>query len=455
MAQAREHPALKAASMVTAKQINDFLCDENYLAAVEGAREHRLLFITDLSETRVSAFLGWMFRPGEGHGLGDQVVRELLQNAWRQVHSGDWEGPTWDDMGYRDWTPARNVLRSFRDLCVETEYRFGRSDKTGEKNRPVDVFLVSRFNRLAVLIENKFGSAVHSEQLKAYREQAAKHYEGYTRFHIYLDPNLDNRPDDPPHWIPLRYDWLIDIIATRQRAELLSDLAKQALLQVKDYLEQDDAADARGVGAAQLAALVDDHHHVLNEMKRMKALGRHGMLTEKGSSAQPESEILLVEYHQRQRLWNTVFEQMEHLPLLNALQKRLTSSEIRKLNRRIQFRSSRWIGLHDSMVKPESGWAIRLAAWKPEEERGTYRIRSLIDFNPVEGAGASIPPFGPREDALRAVVASLRQFGRKASSEDRWVRLMEKGRLNSTEAAEGLLEEIERMNTAFAKAGLM
>ena len=67
--------------MATKLEINRFLCDPNFLMLVELQREQRLLFITDLTETRVSAFLAWLFRPQEGHGLGDRAIRELLLNV--------------------------------------------------------------------------------------------------------------------------------------------------------------------------------------------------------------------------------------------------------------------------------------------------------------------------------------------------------------------------------------
>jgi hypothetical protein len=441
--------------VITARQVNDFLCDENYLAAVEGAREHRLLFITDLSETRVSAFLGWMFRPHEAHGLGDQVLRELLQNAWRQVNSGDWDGPSWEELGLSEWTPAKVSTRSFRDLCVETEYRFGRSEKGGDRNRPVDVFLISRTNRLLVLIENKFGTAVHSDQLRAYREQAEKSFPEYTRLQIYLDPNAENFPDDKPNWIPLRYDWLIEIIAARERTRLLSQRASDALLQVRDYLEQDSVTLA-GVDSRQLEALVSGHVALLEEMRRLSKAGRNGALLMGNKELNSESEILLVEYHQRQRFWDAVFEQMDHLPLLNALAPDIGPTETLKLNKRLQFRSALWPVLHDPGVPTDAAWSIRLAAWKPEEDGGLYSIRSLIDFNTIHILKEAVPPFTPeRERTIRRIAADLRLFGRKASAEDSWIRLMEKKRLPARDAASALREEIERINNAFRKEGLL
>ena len=439
--------------MVTAKQINDFLCDENYLAVTEASREHRLLFITDLSETRVSAFLGWLFRPHEGHGLEDQAVRELLQNAWREVHGGDWEGPGWEAMGYGDWTPARVARRSFRDLCVETEYRFGKPERAGEKNRPADVVLVSRSNRLVVVIENKFGTAVHSEQLKAYREQAARSFEGCAVFRIYLDPNAENRPDDPPYWIPLRYDWLVELISARDRANLLSDRARHALLQVTDYLKQDGDAEAGGT-QAQLSALVSAHPEVLAEMRRLKAMGKHGRLTAPAEAIGWDGEVLLTEYHQRHRLWDAVFDQMQHLPLLAALGQRL---EERKLNKRIQFRWPGWAAIRDDVLPARAAWALRLAAWKPEGDGGLYTVRSLIDFNPVElEDNKLVSPFTQQQESiLRGATGALRTFGRKASPEDRWVRLMEEGGLSAEQAAKTLLSETERINEVLRREGLL
>jgi hypothetical protein len=49
--------------MATKAQIDLFLSDPSYLALIGLEREHRLLFITDLTETRISAFFGWLFRP--------------------------------------------------------------------------------------------------------------------------------------------------------------------------------------------------------------------------------------------------------------------------------------------------------------------------------------------------------------------------------------------------------
>lgn len=441
-------------TVLAVDKINEFLCDENYLALVEGAREQRLLFITDMSETRVSAFLGWLFRPYEGHGLGDQAVRELLHNAWLEVHSGDWNGPRPEEMGFDQWSPVEIAAKSFRDLCVETEYRFGRSEKLGEKNRPIDVALVSRANRLLVLIENKFGSAVHSGQLKSYREQAEKSYPGYAVFHIYLDPNADNQPDDQPHWIPLRYGWLVDLISARQRSGLLSERALNALSQVKDYLNQDEEGGGDEAYQANLAALVNSHHDVLMEMRRIRLMNRHGRLTATLKDVPRSSEILLVEYHQRPRLWDDVFDQMDHLPFINALRK-LTGDqlEVQRRHKRLFIRDHRWVSIRDQVQATgvDSAWGIRLAAWKPDGDN-CYSVRSVIDFN----SGSTMPDFSDdREKVLREVAASLREFRRKASSKDRWIRLKEQAGLSPEKAALMLADEATRINGVLHAAGLI
>lgn len=442
---------------VSTRQIDDFLCDDNFLALTELAREQRLLFITEMTETRVSAFLAWLFRPHEGHGLGDQPIRELLHNAWLQVLSSDWEGGDAEHL-FAGWTPSAIVGRSFRDLCVETEYRFGRKEGVDGKNRPVDVMLVSRANRLVVLIENKFGSAVHGNQLAAYRKQAEDSFPGFKKFYIYLDPNTENLPDDNRHWIPLRHDWLIDLITTRQKSGLLSERALNALSQVKDYLIEESAIQGDEAVQVYFSALLNDHCAVLASMRELKELGRHARLTADAQTVPENVEPLLIEYHQRYRLWDALFRQMDHLPLINALRLEAEDSlEIKRYTKRLHLRSREWKGIRDHGVAEEAAWGLRLSAWKPDRDVDVYSVRSIIDFNLIEGLDESMVPAysEAQESQLRAIADELRTLSRRSSKSDRWIRLMEQTSLSPKDAASVLAREAARINEALKKYGLL
>ncbi len=408
-------------SVTLEEKVNRFICDENYLALVESTREHRLLFITDLSETRVSALLAWLLRPNEGHGLGDHAFRQLLKNAWLAVNSGDWDGPTWNKLGLKGWEPMALATKSFSDLCIETEYSFGKAKKDGKGGRPVDLFLVSRSNKLVVLVENKFGTGAHSGQLKAYREQADASFDGYTKLLIYLDPNAEHRPDDGEYWVTLRYEWLIELIATQEGAGLLSSRALDALSQLRVYLETTDGDSKYD---ERIGSLVNDHAEVLKELREIGSIKTHDRFTEGPSSV--VRELLLVEYQQRLNLWRMVLRQMEHLPLVLALKGLdIDDLEIRQAPKYIRIRKRPWSAICEENVPAEKAWGIRVEIWRPDADH--YAMRSLIGFYDVQLADGSVVSrySEEQEEALREVADQLRQMKRKASTTDRWVRLRE------------------------------
>lgn len=446
--------------MIPIEAVDKFLCDENYVSLVESAREQRLLHITDLSETRVSAFLGWLFRPHEGHGLGDHVVRELLHNAWMVAAKPDDEGTkTAGGNSFGGWSPSAIAMRSFRDLLVETEYRFGKSESGIAVNRPADIVLVSRANRLVVVIENKFGTAVHGDQLNAYRRQTEAAFPGYATFLIYLDPNLDNAPDDGSHWIQLGYDWLINLLIARQQSGLLSDMALNALSQVLDYLREDSVTSAQTGQQSRILQLVNDHPAVIREMHEMKALGKHGRLTWNSSSASCGSELLLVEYHQRPKIWDDVLSQSAHAQLIDALHKKVGGDvQVRRLTKRLFFRRRDWVQLTDSLANKDNGWNVRMAAWKPLDDGSFYHVRSAFSFKSIDPAHDELgsTAFAPGlEEALRKVAAELRVGRRGQKNDSDFVRLNEVHDLTPMQAAAWLIQESNRITEALKRYQLL
>ena len=439
------------ASATFQEQVNRFICDENYLALVESAREHRLLFITDLSEIRVSAMFAWLLRPNEGHGLGDYAFRQLLKNSWLAVNSGDWEGPSWSKMGYKRWEPTALATKSFADLCVETEYGFGKSKKPGDGGRPIDLFLVSRSNKLVVLIENKFGSVVHSGQLKAYREQAAESFPGYTILRIYLDPNAENFPDDGHYWIALRYDWLIELISNQESNGLLSDRSLNALSQFRDYLE---SSEGNAVVDERISSLVNDHKEVLEALKAVGVKKTHDRFIEDQST--PAHETLLVEYQQRLVLWRRVLHQMEHLPLIAALKAiEIDGLEIRQAPKYIRIRKRSWAVVRDDNVPPEKAWGIRVEIWRSDESK--YSMRAVIGFYDVRlDDGSMVSKYSEdQEGGLRKVAEELRKMKRKASPSDKWVRLKERSGRSISEIVEDVRDSVIEIDESLLKHRLI
>ncbi len=410
--------------MINRLQIDLFLSDPDYLALVELQREQRLLFITDLSETRVSAFLAWLFRPHEGHGLGDQAVRELLLNVWRKNHS--------EELQISVPTPREVLQCSFRDLLVETEYEI-QSNIEGRGRRCIDIVLISRPNKLVIAIENKFGSSVHSRQLEAYRKGIQKKFPDFRHVLVYLDSNEENEVDDDS-WVPLNYQWLITLISGQQKSGLLSDRALEALEQVRDYLNQNSATSVELEAEKDrlMQSIIIRHSEVLNIFRKFSGESWNARLEETSVSI---TEPLLIEYHQHWVLWNNVIAQSHHSEIVKVAKDRFGERlEISLSSTQVFFRLKEWARFDAS---PEEFWGPRISAWCGRDFKGVY----------VVSAGAVLSEILPDyEPQLRKVVEELRDPNLNAAPKTaQWVRISRIEKLSPTEASAQVVSELSRV----------
>lgn len=411
--------------MTTKAQIDLFLSDPSYLALIGLEREHRLLFITDLTETRISAFLGWLFRPQEGHGIGDQAFRELLLNVWRTNIR--------EELGHDVLAPRDILGKTFRDLLVHTEYRVHGKD-TG-KGRPIDLLLVSRQNRLVVAIENKFGSAVHSDQLTAYRIGIAKAFPSYCQIYVYLDSNEENKPDDDC-WIPLGYQWLIDLISTHQKSGLLSDRSLDALDQFKDYLTDDLALS--GPREEEKDTLIEniarDHNSVLDVFRNYRKERTRDLLEDPTVTIH---EQLLIEFHQRRGLWNDVLDQARHVSVVQAAKRAFGAQlEVATGPAEVRLRLKSWARFEADLSKNK--WVPRVVAWSGREGKGKYNVWSFANFRGVS------PDFAAE---VRAAALQLRDTNlKKPPAAAQWIRLGLAEGLPIDKAGAHVVSELMRMD---------
>lgn len=416
----------------TKEQINRFLSDPDYLSLVELEREQRLLFITDISETRVSALLAWLFRPYEGHGLGDQAFRELLLSAWRRVQTEELA------VSAEPPTPTRLLNRSFRELLVETEYQVEKPKGRG-KGRAIDLLLVSRQHKLVVGVENKFGSTVHNEQLKAYREGLKKQFPDCELVLIYLDSNEENKPDDAD-WIPLSYQWIVTLIESRQRSGLLSARALDALTQFRDYLAGQGAmSDEREAERDRtVSAIAARHREVLDvfETFRRDAGSWHSRLRDISLTI---LEPLLVEYHQRWSLWNGVVEQSRHAQIKDAVRAHFGGKvEISSSPAEVFFRLRDWARFERTDAADWGG--PRVSAWCGRGTRRTYDVWAGVSFEFVDQDWVA---------QLRVATSPLRENMKAPPQAAQWVRISRVNQLSPLKASERVIAELTRLDAAF------
>lgn len=415
--------------MTTKKQVDFFLSDPDYLALIELEREQRLLFITDLTETRVSAFLGWLFRPYEGHGLGDRAVRELLLNVWRKNEN--------EELELSLPTPKNVMENSFRDLLVETEYQIQKTPATG-KRRSIDLVLISRQQKLVIAIENKFGSSAHSDQLNAYQSAIAKKFVDYQQVFVYLDWN-QAKPKEK-EWIALDYEWIVKMIASQQEAGLLSARALDALGQVKEYLSQDGAtlSESQARKDRLIEGICDRHAEVLDVFRRFRGESWQERLED---STVTILDPLLIEFHQRWSLWYDVLAQAHHAKIIKTAKDAFGDQlEISSSPVGVFFRLKNWIRFD---VSDADFWGPRVFAWCGRDLNAKYLVRSGIVFK-------NIRP--DREVELRKSITQLRNAGLKAPPKAaQWVSLSQVDQLSISNAANEVVDALNRLNLVFQK----
>ena len=413
--------------MVTKEQINFFLSDPDYLSLVELEREQRLLFITDLSETRVSAFLGWLFKPYEGHGLGDRAVRELLLNVWRTNVS--------DELGLKVPEPKEVMNGSFRDLLVETEYQIPKASN-GDKRRSIDIVLISRSQKLVVAIENKFGSSTHSDQLNAYRLAIAKKFPDYAQVLVYLDSN-EVKPQDQG-WIALDYEWIVKMIAAQQEAGLLSNRAIDALSQVKEYLSQDGATfNELAVKKDRLIETITDRHSsVLEIFRKFRNESWQARLED---SSKTIVEPLVIEFHQRWSLWYDVLDQSHHAKIIKAAKATFGDRlEVSSSPIGVFFRLKLWSRFE---VTDAEFWGPQVFAWRGRDAKASYLVSASIVFKNIRQ---------DREAELRQSIKDLRDTGLKAAPKAALrIRLSQKDDLSISQASDAVIDALTKLNLVF------
>jgi hypothetical protein len=157
-------------------------------------------------ELRHSDFLAFLLDPRQSHGLGDAFLKRLLQAAL---------------IGAQDAAAPISVIDldtwSLDHVTVAREWR------------NIDLLLTDEPHRLVVLIENKIGSAEHSDQLGRYLRDAQVAYPGWRILPLFLTPYGD-APSETAY-LPVDYGLVCAIVeATAEGRRGAIDPAMHTLL---------------------------------------------------------------------------------------------------------------------------------------------------------------------------------------------------------------------------------
>ena len=180
--------------------------------------------IISLTENQHSDILAWMFDSREGHGQGDAILKDFLLAVTAAATREDshLDKRTYTSRFLSAWSVQRIHTTSFASAFTHREVSLA-SD-----SRP-DLLIVDPQNGFFLVVENKAGARLTSDQLAKYSssaEQLSQHpmLKGFDRAFIALNRDLDwvgeNDQQPASDWQVVSYDWLRSAAerATRQVA---------------------------------------------------------------------------------------------------------------------------------------------------------------------------------------------------------------------------------------------
>lgn len=167
------------------------------------------------TEIRHSNMLAWLLDANEGHGLNDNVIKNMIQKIVRN-----------NQLYFLN--KKINVL----ELLTLDFYNFS---VLREWNN-IDILLVSKEDKVIICIENKVGSGEHDNQLERYQNKVENTYpkdENYTHMYIYLTPD-ENEPSDTDNWLTFSYNEILDILNSQLDKQKLEGQVK---LLIENYMD--------------------------------------------------------------------------------------------------------------------------------------------------------------------------------------------------------------------------
>ena len=196
-------------------------------------------------EIRHTAILRWLFDPQETHGLGDGFLRGFLAEALRG--RAEFGSPT-----------ALDIIRAdLSDVEVRREWR------------GIDLLILSPSNGWVFVLENKFDSGQHSDQLRRYLDLAGNvlgsRDEKLVAVGIFLTLH-DEEPEDD-RYAPIQYDIVCECVSSLLEARA-HPLSPEVEIFVRHYLEV--IMEATGMSEAQgeleklAKQLYRDHRKVID-----------------------------------------------------------------------------------------------------------------------------------------------------------------------------------------------
>jgi hypothetical protein len=160
-------------------------------------------------EIRHSNFLAFLLDPQQKHGLGDVFLKRLIQRAADKLP------------GDPPISALKIALSDFSDALVSREWQ------------NIDIFIESKNNELAFVVENKVDSTEGAKQLEGYETIVCSEYPSHARLFCYLTPEGDSASRNT--WSSVGYSDVVEALQDARRSS--NQLTTQAEMVIDHYVD--------------------------------------------------------------------------------------------------------------------------------------------------------------------------------------------------------------------------
>ena len=165
-------------------------------------------------ETAHSDMLAYLFNPYENHYLKESMINELFKH-----------------LSKKDANYINLLLLDYSDLDVYREY-------TIDNGRRIDILLISKRNKVVILIENKIWSGEGDNQLEDYKRYIDEKYSDYNRIFLYLTPEKE-RKEKYKGYIHITYNTIYKILNNILHDNQIRLEIRAVLKQYKEIIRRD------------------------------------------------------------------------------------------------------------------------------------------------------------------------------------------------------------------------
>ena len=177
------------------------------------------------TEIRHSNMLSWLLNANESHGLGDSILRGVMQYAVETFSDSDYVFDI--------------LLADYHEFEILREWR------------NIDILAVAESQKIVLCIENKIDAVEHNNQLNNYKRIVDDSFQNYKKMFIFLSPD-GKTSSDPENWCSMGYQDVLTIIENARRK---TKILPEADLLIDNYVE---AVRRNIVGDEKLARICTD-----------------------------------------------------------------------------------------------------------------------------------------------------------------------------------------------------